>query len=259
MVEVNNISKIFKLSKKQMKKDQTKEKIKIAVKNLTFHANKGQIYGLLGPNGAGKTTTLRCISTLIKPSSGQISVMGVDVDRAPRQARKNIAFLTNELKLDDHFTASDTVFYFGELHGMKKESIEARRDLLFDYFNISDFSDRKISEFSTGMKQKLSIAVSLIHDPEVIIFDEPTNGLDIITARSVTDYLLQLKAQGKIIIVSTHIMSVASKLCDRLGIILDGRFVAEGTLKEILTQTDSRDLEEAFFKLYESEGGDIHG
>lgn len=114
---------------------------------------------------------------------------------------------------------------------MKKETIEARRDLLFDYFNISDFSDRKISEFSTGMKQKLSIAVSLIHDPEVIIFDEPTNGLDIITARSVTDYLLKLKDQGKIIIVSTHIMSVASKLCDRLGIILDGRFVAEGTLK----------------------------
>jgi sodium transport system ATP-binding protein len=109
------------------------------------------------------------------------------------------------------------------------------------------------------MKQKLSIAVSLIHDPEVIIFDEPTNGLDIITARSVTDYLLKLKDQGKIIIVSTHIMSVASKLCDRLGIILDGRFVAEGTLEEILTQTDSHDLEDAFFKLYENEGGNIHG
>jgi sodium transport system ATP-binding protein len=109
------------------------------------------------------------------------------------------------------------------------------------------------------MKQKLSIAVSLIHDPEVIIFDEPTNGLDIITARSVTNYLLKLKDQGKIIIVSTHIMSVASKLCDRLGIILDGRFVAEGTLKEILAQTATDDLEDAFFKLYESEGGDIHG
>jgi sodium transport system ATP-binding protein len=259
MVEVKNINKIFKLSKKQMKKDQTQDKIKVAVKDLSFHALKGEIYGLLGPNGAGKTTTLRCISTLIKPSSGQISVMGIDVDKQPRQARKNIAFLTNELKLDDHFTASDTVHYFGELHGMKKEKIEARKNLLFDYFNISDFSDRKISEFSTGMKQKLSIAVSLIHDPQVIIFDEPTNGLDIITARSVTDYLLKLKDQGKVVIVSTHIMSVASKLCDRFGVILEGSFVAEGTLDEILEATGTHDLEEAFFKLYERKAGLING
>lgn len=259
MVEVKNISKTFKLSKKQMRKDRTISKTKEAVKGISLVAKPGEIYGLLGPNGAGKTTTLRCISTLIKPSSGQIMVMGIDNQKDSRNARKNIAFLTNELKLDDHFTASDTLSYFGELHGMSKSAIEARKKDLFDYFNISDFSDRKISEFSTGMKQKLSIAVSLIHDPQVVIFDEPTNGLDIITARSVTDYLIKLRSEGKVVIVSTHIMSVASKLCDQIGVILDGDFVAEGSLQEILQQTQTEDLEDAFFKLYEDCVGENNG
>lgn len=259
MVEVKNIEKIFKLSKKQMKKDRSVSKIKEAVKGISFQAKAGEIYGLLGPNGAGKTTVLRCISTLIKPTSGEISVMGIDNQKDSTKVRKNIAFLTNELKLDDHFTATDTVTYFGELHGMSKKDIEERKNILFDYFQISEFSDRRISEFSTGMKQKLSIAVSLIHDPQVVIFDEPTNGLDIITARSVTDYLMKLRDEGKVIIVSTHIMSVASKLCDQIGVILDGRFVAEGSLDEILDLTGTKDLEDAFFKLYESKAGENNG
>jgi len=256
MVEVKSITKTFKLSKKQMKKDQVSTKIKEAVRGISFQAKPGQIFGLLGPNGAGKTTTLRCISTLIKPTSGQISVMGVDNQVDSRSARKRIAFLTNELKLDEHFTATDTVTYFGELHGMTRSEIDQRREELFTYFNMTDFAGRKISEFSTGMKQKLSIAVSLIHDPDVVIFDEPTNGLDIITARSVTDYLSKLRDEGKVVIVSTHIMSVASKLCDQIGVILDGQFVANGSLEEILTETNTASLEDAFFELYSRQVGE---
>lgn len=259
MVEVINVKKIFKLSKKQMKKDKTISKIKEAVTGISFQAKAGEIYGLLGPNGAGKTTTLRCISTLIKPTSGEITVMGIDTQKQSRKARKNIAFLTNELKLDDHFTATDTVSYFGELHGMSKSEIASRREELFDYFNITDFADRKISEFSTGMKQKLSIAVSIIHNPSVVIFDEPTNGLDIITAKGVTDYLLKLKSEGKVVIVSTHIMSVATKLCDQIGVILDGSFVAEGTVDELLEKTNTKSLEDAFFSLYENRVGENNG
>lgn len=255
MVEVKNLKKEFKLNKKQMKKDNTKTSIKVAVDGLSFTAERGEIYGLLGPNGAGKTTTLRCISTLIKPTEGNVSVLGLDTQKKSTQVREKIAFLTNELKLDEHFTAKDTIEYFGELYNMSRSEIENRRKILFDYFGITEFATRKISEFSTGMKQKLSIAVSLIHDPEVIIFDEPTNGLDIITARAVTDYLKALKDQGKTVIISTHIMSVAEKLCDKIGIILNGKVIVNGTLEEILKETNTEDLEEAFFKLYvENEG-----
>ncbi|MBN2795405.1 MAG: ABC transporter ATP-binding protein [Clostridia bacterium] len=258
MVSVKNITKVFKLSKKQMKKDNTRTSTKVAVKNLSFQAHPGEIFGLLGPNGAGKTTTLRCISTLIKPTEGHVEVMGFDNQQASSEVRSRIAFLTNELKLDEHFTASDTIQYFGELHNMSQEEIHQRRDELFDYFKISEFKNRKIAEFSTGMKQKLSIAVSLIHDPEVVIFDEPTNGLDIITARAVTDYLKELRTQGKVVIVSTHIMNVASKLCDKIGIILDGEMVLTGTLSEILEETKTDELEDAFFKLYAGKEG-YHG
>jgi sodium transport system ATP-binding protein len=250
MVEVKNIRKVFKLNKKQMQKDNTKTNIKVAVDGISFQAKPGEIYGLLGPNGAGKTTTLRCVSTLIKPTEGEIFVMGINNQEQSSHVRGKLAFLTNELKLDTHFTASDTIQYFGELHSMSDSEIKERRDELFDYFGISEFKNRKISEFSTGMKQKLSIAVSLIHNPEVVIFDEPTNGLDIITARAVTDYLIKLKNEGKVVIVSTHIMTVAEKLCDQIGIIIDGKVVAEGTLDEILENSKCDDLEDAFFKHY---------
>lgn len=255
MVEVNNIRKQFKLSKKQMKKDETKSNIKVAVNGLSFKAKPGEIFGLLGPNGAGKTTTLRCISTLIKPNEGEVYVMGMNNQTESSKVRGKIAFLTNELKLDEHFTAKDTIQYFGELHGMSLQDIGIRKDELFEHFGIKEFETRKISEFSTGMKQKLSIAVSLIHDPEVVIFDEPTNGLDIITARAVTDYLMKLRNEGKVVIVSTHIMTVASKLCDQIGIILDGEMVLTGSLEHILNETRTEDLEDAFFNLYSEKRG----
>lgn len=250
LIEVKDFTKVYHLNKKQMKEQKTKKNQKIAVDNINFTAKEGEIFGLLGPNGAGKTTTLRSIATLLKPTKGEISVQGYNVVKDPTNVRRRIAFLTNELKLDSHFTPLYTMNFFGKLHNMEASEITKRINELFDYFDIKDFANKKISELSTGMMQKLSIAVSLIHDPEVIIFDEPTNGLDIITAKAVTDYLEMLKAQGKLIIVSTHIMSFAEKICDRVAIIINGHKVADGSIKDVLAQTNSTNLEDAFFELY---------
>ena len=166
--------------------------------------------------------------------------------------RSKIGFLTNEIKLDPHFSPKYLFNFFGRLHGVDDDVIDSRRQELFDYFGIREFEDKKIEELSTGMKQKAAIAVSLVHDPQIVIFDEPTSGLDIITARSVTDYLKKLKEQGKLVIISTHIMSEAEKLCDRIAVIIGGQKVCEGTLKEILQSTDTKDLEDAFFELYKN-------
>lgn len=252
MIEVKNFTKIYHLSKKQMKEQKSKNNEKVAVDNISFVAKEGQIFGLLGPNGAGKTTTLRCIVTLLKPTDGEINVQGFDVNKKAKEVRSRIGFLTNDLKLDSHFTPSYTMEYFGKLHSMGIDTIKERTKYLFEYFGITEFAEKKISELSTGMTQKLSIAVSLIHDPEVIIFDEPTNGLDIITAKAVTNYLKELREKGKLIIISTHIMSVAEKLCDKIAVIINGKKVADGTINDVLVQTNTNDLEEAFFELYKA-------
>lgn len=254
MVEIKNLSKIYHLNKKQQKEQKAKNTKKIAVSNLNLEAHEGEIFGLLGTNGAGKTTTLRCMATLLKPTSGSISVCGYDTVKDSAKVRENIGFLTNEIKLDPQFSPKYLMGFFGKLHGLSEETINQRRNELFKHFGIKEFEDKKIEELSTGMKQKAAIAVSLIHDPQVIIFDEPTTGLDIITARAVTDYLQKLKAEGKLIIMSTHIMSEAEKLCDRIAIIIDGELKIEGTLEDILDRTECDDLEDAFFKLYQTYG-----
>ncbi len=250
MIEIRNLTKIYKLNKKQMAESKTKNPLKTAVDNLSLKAEKGEIYGLLGPNGAGKTTTLRCIATIIKPTEGEIYVDGHEVQKDPEAVRNSIGFLTSDIKLDDQFSVDYMFRFFGRLHNVPQDVVEKRREELFEYFGIKDFAHKQIKELSTGMKQKAAIAVSLAHDPDIVIFDEPTNGLDIITARSVTDYLKKLKSEGKLIIVSTHIMSEAEKLCDRIGIIIDGCKIAEGTLEDLLSQTGTCDLEDAFFELY---------
>lgn len=250
MIEIGNLTKIYKLSKKQMKEQKAKKNMKIAVDQVSMTAQPGEIYGLLGPNGAGKTTTLRCIATLLKPTDGFVKVCGFDTVKEPEKVRENIAFLTNEIKLDPQFSPEYMFHFFGRLHGLSNEVIEARQKELFSHFEINNFKNKKIEELSTGMKQKAAIAVSLVHDPKVIIFDEPTNGLDIVTARSVTDYLKKMKEDGKLVIISTHIMSEAEKLCDRIGIIINGKKAADGTLSEILKKNNSKDLEDAFFELY---------
>lgn len=176
--------------------------------------------------------------------------------REPEAVRRSIGFLTSDIKLDEQFDVDYMFDFFGRLHGVSGEKLEQRKEELFDYFGIRDFAHKQIKELSTGMKQKAAIAVSLAHDPDIVIFDEPTNGLDIVTARSVTDYLKKLKEDGKLVIVSTHIMSEAEKLCDRIGIIIDGEKVAEGSLQELLTETGAEDLEDAFFEYYRRRKGE---
>jgi sodium transport system ATP-binding protein len=250
VIQINGLTKIYKLNAKKMQELKTKENTKVAVNNVSLEAKPGEIFGLLGPNGAGKTTTLRCVATLLKPTKGDIKVCGFDTKKEGQKVRDSIAFLTNEIKLDPNFSADYMFKFFGHLHGMKDEQIIARQEELFGVFGINDFKNKKIEELSTGMKQKSAIAVSLVHDPKVVIFDEPTSGLDIVTARSVTDYLKYLRDQGKTVIVSTHIMSEAEKLSDRIGVIIAGQKVEEGTLSEILAKNEATDLEDAFFKLY---------
>lgn len=247
----NNLMKTFKLTKKQQQINKTKESKLVAVNNLSFVAYKGEIYGLLGPNGAGKTTTLRMISTLIKPDKGDIFVDGFSVLKDANSVRSRIGFLTSELKLEDFFTPNYLFDYFSELHKVDKAVVEKRKQELFHKFGIDAFKEVKVGDLSTGMKQKVSLVISLVHDPDIIIFDEPTNGLDVITAKSVTDFLVYLKEQGKTIILSTHIFSLVEKLCDRVGIIIDGKMILEDKLENI---NKDKSLEDVFFDLYNREG-----
>ena len=242
-----NLKKTFKLSKKQQKIEKTNSKVKVAVNGLSFSVNKGEIFGLLGPNGAGKTTTLRMISTLLKADEGDVIVNGKSIVKEPYEVRKQIGFLTSELKLEDFFTPNYLFKFFSDLHGVEESVMLERKNTLFKRFGIDEFQEVKVGDLSTGMKQKLSIAVSLVHNPDVIVFDEPTNGLDVVTAKSVTDYLKELKEQGKTIIISTHIFSLVEKICDRVGIIVDGKMVLEGNTKDL---TKDKDLESVFFDLY---------
>ena len=254
MIEIKNLTKIYRLNKKQQKELKTKDTVKKAVDNLSLSIKPGEIFGLLGTNGAGKTTTLRCLATLLKPTEGSIHVDGLDVCQDSAKVREKISFLTNEIKMDPYFTPDYLFSFFGRLRGMESGEIENRKKALFDYFGITDFKEKKVEELSTGMKQKVSIAVSLVHDPDIVIFDEPTSGLDIITARAVLDYLEMLKNQGKTVIVSTHVMSEAEKLCDSIAIIIDGKLAAQGTLKELKDETNTADLEDAFFEFYKQYG-----
>ena len=254
-VIVNNIKKTFTLSKKQMKINKTTSKIKVAVDGVSFEAMKGEVFGLLGPNGAGKTTTLRCISTLIKQDQGEIFVNGIStIDDI--KCKRQIGFLTNEIKIEEQMTPNYAMHYFGRFYNMSHDQIEQRKDELFKRFGVDKFQEVKIGDLSTGMKQKVSIVVSLIHDPEVVIFDEPTNGLDVLTAKVVTDYLEELAKKGKTVIISTHIMSLASKICDRIGIIINGKIIVNDTLNNIYQLYNSNDLEDIFFDLYKKEVGD---
>ena len=254
ILKVEGLSKTFTLSRKQQKIERTTAKRKVAVDNLTFSAARGEIFGLLGPNGAGKTTTLRMLSTLIKPDSGDAVLDGCSVVREPEQVRGKIGFLTSELKLEDFFTPNYLFDFFSQLHGVDPNTTAARKERMFKRFGIDKFAEVKVANLSTGMKQKLSLVISLVHDPEVIIFDEPTNGLDVLTARTVTDYLQELRGEGKTIILSTHIFSLVERLCDRVGIIIDGRLVACGALSEIC---NGLTIEDRFFELYkEVKGGE---
>lgn len=248
IIRVENVSKTFQLSRKQQKSEGTTRKEIVAVNDLSFTANKGEIFGLLGPNGAGKTTTLRMLATLISPDHGDAFIDGLSVVSQPEQVRAKIGFLTSELKLEDFFTPSYLFDFFSHLYNIEPEVIEARKTALFERFGIQKFAHVKVANLSTGMKQKTSLVVSLVHDPDIIIFDEPTNGLDVLTARTVTDYLQELRDTGKTIILSTHIFSLVEKLCDRVGIIINGKMTHCGSIAEIC---NGQSLEDRFFSIYQ--------
>jgi sodium transport system ATP-binding protein len=244
MVEISSIEKTFESRKKKVK----------AVDGVSFKAQPGRIYGLLGPNGAGKTTTLRIIATLLKPDSGKAQVMGFDSVKDATQVRKRIGFLTSDMKLSGNLTPRELLQFFGELNHMQNGDIKKAIREMAEYLDMGEFLDKQVGKLSSGMKQKAAMAVSLIHNPEVIIFAEPTNGLDILTARTVTEFLKDYRRQGKTIIISTHIMAVAEKLCDNVGIIFKGRLVENDSLEGLYGKFNEDNLEDLFFKVAEREG-----
>ena len=253
ILKAENLTKTFTLTKKQRRIEGGSATVKVAVDNLSFTAYRGEIFGLLGPNGAGKTTTLRMLATLIKPDSGNAFINGKSVVTEEYAVRGGIGFLTSELKLDDFFTPNYLYDFFSELYGVDRTTRENRKRALFSKFGIDRFAEVKLANLSTGKKQKVSLVVSIVHDPDLIIFDEPTNGLDVITAKVVTDFLQELKSRGKTIILSTHIFSLVEKLCDRVGIIIGGKLAALDTLEK-LTERDT--LENTFFDLYKKVTGE---
>jgi sodium transport system ATP-binding protein len=254
ILRVEGLKKTFKLSSKQQKIEKTNEKVKVAVDHLSFTAYRGEVFGLLGPNGAGKTTTLRMLATLIKPDEGDAVLDGASIVKNPEEVRGKIGFLTSELKLEEFFTPNYLFDFFADLHGVPEEEKNARRKEMFERFGIDRFAEVKVGNLSTGMKQKVSLVISMVHNPDIIIFDEPTNGLDVLTAKVVTDFLVDLKKQGKTVIVSTHIFSLIEKICDRVGIIINGRMEVCDTLKGI---TGDKSLEDRFFEIYEEKAGKI--
>jgi len=247
VLELHKLSKSFKLSKKQQQLRNLKEPYIRANDNVSFTSYKGEVFGLLGPNGAGKTTTMRMLATLINPDSGDAFVGGHSIIKSPDLVRRNIGFLTNELKLDDYFTPNYMFDFFADMHGLEKGVASKRKKEIFEKFGIDRYAEVKIANLSQGNKQKISLAVSIVHDPKVVIFDEPTNGLDVITAKVVTDFLVDLKKQGKSVILSSHIFELLEGLCDRVGIIINGKMVVCDTVENL---TGEHTLQKTFFDIY---------
>jgi len=240
VIEARGLSKRFQ--------DKKRGEIR-AVDNVSFSAKPGQIYGLLGANGAGKTTTLRMLATILEPTDGTAVVYGHDVIEQPEKVRASVGFLSTATALYPRLTSQELVEYFGRLNGLDEPTLKKRVDYIFDRLDMNEFRDRRCDKLSTGMKQKTSIARTLVHDPPVMIFDEPTLGLDIMTARSIITFIRECRDRGKTVIFSTHVMSEVEKLCDVIGIIQSGKLLAEGSLAQLREQCGEQDLEEIFVKL----------
>jgi len=249
MIEIQDLTKTFTLNKKQRKKLGTRVGEINAVDNISLTCQPGRIFSLLGPNGAGKTTTLRLIATILQPTSGTIRVGGHDVNNDGRTVRGKIGFLTGTTGLYDRLTPDELVTYFGKLNGMKGQALERSKQDLFHTLEIFSFSNKRIAELSTGMKQKVSIARTMIHDPEVVVFDEPTAGLDVITAEHIIDLIRRCKEDGKTVIFSSHIMSEVDLLCDDLAIIHQGKILYDGTMENFRSQMVNGSLTQEFIRI----------
>lgn len=240
MIEARGLSKRFQ--------DKKRGEIR-AVENVSFTCQPGKIYGLLGANGAGKTTTLRLLATILEPTDGTAVVCGHDVVEEPEKVRANVGFLSTATALYPRLTAQELVEYFGRLNGLDEPTLNKRVEDIFNRLDMNGFRDRRCDKLSTGMKQKTSIARTLVHDPPVMIFDEPTTGLDVMTARTIITFISDCRDRGKAIVFSTHIMSEVDRLCDRVGIIHDGKLLAEGTVPELRAEYAERNLEEIIVKV----------
>ncbi len=240
MIKALNLTKIFQ--------DKKRGEIR-AVDGASFECQPGKIFGLLGLNGAGKTTLMRLLSTVLKPTSGTAKVNGFDILSEPEKVRSNIGFLSSDTALYPRLTAQETVTYFARLNGLDENLIRKRMDQLFGVFNMENFRDRRVDKLSSGMKQKVSLARTIIHDPKILILDEPTLGLDVITSRNIIQFILKAKEENKCILFSTHIMYEAEKLCDEIAIIHQGKILAAGTLEKLRDSVGLKNLDEIFVKL----------
>jgi sodium transport system ATP-binding protein len=221
----------------------------LAVDRISFDVKPGEVFGLLGPNGAGKTTTMRVLCTVLKPTSGVVELAGWNVTTHAAQVRQNIGFLSASTAIYDRMTAWELVEYFARLYGLEGERLRTRMEEVFTALRMNDFRDVLGAKMSTGMRQKASIARAIIHDPPILIFDEPTLGLDVLVARAVLENIERLRDQGKCIVYSTHIMREVEKICDRVAIISRGKIQADGTPGGLCEQFGRKDLEELFFAL----------
>jgi len=253
MIIVEQLSKRFKLTRKQKQELEDAGDTIMAVSDISFTCQPGRVFTLLGPNGAGKTTTLRMLATMLKPTSGTIKIAGFDTVKEPQAVRRKIGFLTGSTALYARLSPNEIVKYYADLHGMEKEKFEKRKKELFNLLGIDEFANRRIAKLSSGMKQKVSIARTIIHDPEVVIFDEPTVGLDVITARNIIQLIRSCREEGKTVIFSTHIMGEVSLLSDDLAVIHKGKLLFNDTYETFLQQMESRSIEDEFIRIV---GGD---
>jgi len=217
-----------------------------ALRGLDLACKQGEIYGLLGPNGAGKTTTLRILATILAPTSGTARVAGIDVALDPLEARRRIGFLSGTTGLYPRLTPRETLRYFGKLHGIEGSILEPRIESLLDTFGIREYADGRCEALSTGQKQKVSIARAVLHDPPVLILDEPTTGLDILASGAMIEFIETRRAEGTCVLFSTHVLSEAERLCDRIGVIDRGQLLASGTLDELSALTGKEWLDDIF-------------
>jgi len=245
MIEVQHLRKAFGSGLKEV----------IAVDGVSFRAEDGAITGLLGPNGAGKTTTLRMLYTLMRPDRGRVLVDSLDPAQDPGGVRRGIGVLPDARGIYKRLTARENIAYFGRLQGLDDAAIAARTGNLVTALDMADFADRRAEGYSQGQRTKTAIARALVHDPRNVILDEPTNGLDVMTTRSMRAFLRGLRAEGRCVLFSSHIMQEVAALCDRIVVIAQGRVVADGTPDELRARTGLANLEDAFVKVIGSEEG----
>jgi len=218
-----------------------------AVDEVSFVCRPGRIFGLLGPNGAGKTTTLRLLSTTLQPTAGRAEIDGIDVVAHPAQARAQLGFCTGTTGIYERLTPREMVAYFGRLYGMGEADLAARTEELFDLLDMRDFGDSPNGRLSAGQRQKVSLARTIVHDPPVLVFDEPTVSLDVLVARTVTDFIAGCRERGRTVILSTHIMAEVEKLCDDVAILHRGRILEQGTVEEVKRRAGADSIEQIFF------------